>query len=72
MRDSRTGASGGVCPRPAGVNTLKTASDGVSAGLSEPLGLEPEVDAISFIDSAGRELAATGVLLDSESTNGVN
>lgn len=65
-----------MCPRPAGVKTLKTASEGVvakaSAGLRELLGLEPEPDAISFNERAGRELAMTGILLESESTNGVN
>lgn len=63
-----------MCPRPAGVKTLKTASGGVvarvSAGLNELLGLELELDV--FNERTGRELAITGVLLESESMNGVN
>ena len=76
VNTSRRVAGGGVCPRPAGVKTLKTASEGVvakaSAGLSELLGLEPKLVPVSFNERAGRRLATAGVLPESESTNGVN
>lgn len=71
-----TSRRGGVCPRPAGVKTLKTASEGVaaraSAGLRELLGLEPEPEAVSFNERVGRGLAIASILLESESMNGVN
>ena len=80
VKTSRSGARGGVCSRPAGVNTLeKTASDdaGVateenSTDLGELLDLELDANEVSFTERTGRALVAEGVLFALGSTKGVN